>query len=391
MKRLVSMLLVAALPALAQDFEGLDLSGEEKTPVVAKEYRPSLAIISVKAVDKENVSASRARQLEAEFTKQLAQGDLFQVVLEPSTVRSMLGAEFAQADACVDYACFDSLAKKLKVNRIVRLTVAKHNAGSMVEMYGFDPGFNEVLHVGQDSNEKAEKTFLGVAGKSQATKDKEFIKSMGTFLTQVQKRLSTANGKIVVDNADPGALVVIDGAEGGVGNVEQFVQRGSHTVKVTASGFKPFEKTVSVEPGADVTVQVTLEAIPLDPVAPVVVQQGPSQNVFTKPGLYLAIAGAAAIATGIAFGQSAQNVKTRVEAGGDPVGVTRAEAKDAPTHAILANVLVGAGAAAVAGGITWIIVTLPPPVPTSTGVKPTIEPTESATPTGAMLRFGGSF
>ena len=171
MKRLVSMLLVAALPALAQDFEGLDLSGEEKTPEVAKEYRPSLAVISVKAADKEDTSPARARQLEAEFLKQLHQSDLFQTVLEPSTVRAQLGGEFAQAEACVDYSCFDTLAKKLKVNRIVRLTVAKHNAGSMVEMYGFDPGFNEVLHVGQDSAEKAEKTFLGVAGKSQSAKD----------------------------------------------------------------------------------------------------------------------------------------------------------------------------------------------------------------------------
>lgn len=391
MKRFVSLLLVAALPALAQDFEGLDLSGDEPTPEVAKEYRPSLAVISVKAADKEDVSASRARQLEAELLKQLGQGDLFVTVIEPGGVRSQLGGEFAQADACVDYACFDALAKKLKVNRVVRFTVAKHNAGSMVEVYGFDPGFNEVLHVGQDSAEKAEKTFLGVAGKSQASKDKEFIKKLSGFLTQVQKRLSTPNGKIIVDNADPGALVTIDGGEGGVGNVEAIVQRGSHTVKVTAQGFKPFEKSVTVEPSKDVTVQVTLEAIPLDPLAQPEVPEGPSNNVFTKPGLYLAIAGAAAIATGIAFGQSAQNVKTRLEAGGDPVGVTRAEAKEAPTHALLANVLVGAGAAAVAGGVTWILVTLPPPVPSSTGVKPTIEPTESVTPTGAMLRIGGSF
>lgn len=390
MKRIAPYLLVFALPALAQDFEGLDLSGDEPTPQIANEYRPTLAVISVKAADKEDVSASRARQLEAELLKQLGQGDLFQTVTEPSQVRTQLAAEFAAAEACIDYACFDALAKKLNVHRVVRLTVAKHGAGSMVEMYGFDPGFNEVLHVGQESGEKAEKSFLGVAGKSQAAKDKEFLKKMGGFLTQVQKRLSTANGKIIVDNADPGALVTIDSSEGGVGNVEAIVQRGVRTVKVTAKGFKPFEKSVTVEPAKDVTVQVTLEAIPLDPVAQPVVKEGPSQNVFTKPGLYLALIGAGAIATGIAFGQSAQNVKTRVEAGGDPVQVTRAQAKGAPTQALLANVLVGAGAAAVAGGVTWIIVTLPPPAPTES-VKPVIEPTESVTPAGAMLRIGGSF
>ncbi len=393
MKRtLVCLLLSLSVPAFAQDFEGLDLSGEEKAPEVPVEFRPTLAVISVKAADKEDVSASRARQLEAELLKQLGQGDLFQTVVEPSSVRQQLGAEFATLEACTtDYSCFENIARKLKVHRVVRLTVHKQGVGSVVEMYGYDPGFNEILHVGQDSAEKAEKTFLGVAGKSQASKDKEFIKKMSGFLTQVQKRLSTPIGKIIVDNADPGALVMIDGNEGGVGNIEAFVQRGSHTVKVTASGFKPFEKSIIVEPTKEVTVQVTLEAIPLDPVVVAKVAEGPSNNVFTKPGLYVALVGAAAVATGVILGQSAQNVKTRIEAGGNPVAVTRAEAKDAPTQALLANILVGAGAAAVAGGVTWIIVTLPPPVPTSTGVKPTLEPTESVNPSGAMIRFGGSF
>ena len=175
----------------AQEFE-LDLT--EEKPAVPTEFRPTLCVLSVKAADGDDVSASRARQLEAELLKQLGQGDLFQTVVEPSAARTQLGADFAKVEACTDYSCMEAAAKKLKVNRLVRLTVQKHGVGSMVTMYGYDPGFNEVLVVSQESGEKAEKTFLGVAGKTQSQKDREFLKKINSFLVQVQKTLSIPNG-----------------------------------------------------------------------------------------------------------------------------------------------------------------------------------------------------
>lgn len=378
-----------ATAALAQDFE-LDLS--EEKPVTPVEFRPTLGVLSVRSADTDEVSASRARQLEAELLKQLGQGDLFQTVVEPSGARTQLGADFAKADSCTDYACMDAAAKKLKVNRLVRLTVQKHGVGSLVTMYGYDPGFNEVLVVSQESGEKAEKSFLGVAGKSQAQKDKEFLKKLHSFLVQVQKTLSIPNGKIMVDN-DPSGLVLLDGVESGMGTVELIAQRGARTVKVTSPGYKPFEQTVSVEPAKSVEVKVQLVALPLE--VPVVAKplDEPKGGIFTRPGLYLAILGAAAIGVGVAFGQSAVGVKTKLEAGGDPVGVTRAEAKAAPTSALAANILVGAGAAAVAGGVTWVILTptgAPPPAPApKTGTGEPIE--TNPNPGGAMINFGGTF
>ena len=122
--------------------------------------------------------------------------------------------------------------------------------------------------------------------------------------------------------------------------------------------------------------------------------EAPTGGVFTRPGLYLALLGAAAVGVGIVFGQSAVKVKGLLAAGGDPVGVTRADAKAAPTSALLANVLVAAGGAAVVGGVTWVVLTpgpgAPPPAPKPTG---TGEPTEAITPgpSGAMINFGGTF
>ena len=385
-------MILIATAAVAQDFE-LDLS-EEKPPATAVEFRPTLGVLSVKAAEGgDDVSASRARQLEAELLKLLGQGDLFQTVVEPSAARTQLGAGFATTDGCTDYSCMEAGAKKLKVNRLVRLTVKKQGVGSLVTMYGYDPGFNEVLVVSQDSAEKAEKAFLGVAGKSQAQKDREFIKKITPFLVQVQKTLSIPNGKIIVDN-DPSALVTVDGVEAGTGSVEVIAQRGTRTVKVTSAGYKPFEKTVTVEPAKSVEVKVSLVALPLEQVLVIKPVEEPKIAFFARPGLYLAVLGAAAVGVGIAFGQSAQAVKGKLEAGGDPVGVTRADAKAAPTSALLANVLVGAGAAAVAGGVTWIILTPNPSAPPRPAPKTgTGEPVESTTPasTGAMLNFGGTF
>lgn len=379
---------VVSSGAFAQDFE-LDLSGDSK-PAVPPEMRPSIAVLSVKAVDKEEVSATRARLFEQELVKQLTTGDAYTTVIDPAGSKLGLGAEFAAADACADYACWEAAAKKLKVHRLVRLTVQKQGAGSLVTMYGWDPGFNEVLVVSQESGEKAEKTFLGVAGKSQAQKDKEFLRKMSGFMSQVQKTMSIGNGKIVVDNADPSAVVSVEGADGCVGSCEIIAQRGSRTVKVSAAGYKPFSQTITIEPGKVVEVKVQLVAIPIE-VAPVVKNDKPQESVFSKPGLYVALAGAVAAGVGIALGQSAQSVKTRVAAGGDPVAVTRADAKAAPTNAILADILVGVGGAAVAGGVTWIIVTLPPP-PAPAPKTGTGEPTETATPTpGGFISIGGSF
>ena len=382
--------LLFATVAVAQDFE-LDLT--EEKPATPTELRPTLGVLSVKAADTEEVSASRARQLEAELLKQLGQGDLFQTVVEPSAARTQLGPDFAAADACVDYSCMESAAKKLKVNRLVRLTVKKQGVGSVVTMYGYDPGFNEVLVVSQDSAEKAEKAFLGVAGKSQAQKDREFLKKINPFLVQVQKTLSIPNGKIIIDN-DPSALATVDGVEAGTGSCEVIAQRGTRTVKVTSAGYKPFEKTVTVESAKSVEVKVSLVALPLEQVVVVKPVEEKTGGIFTRPGLYLAVVGAAAVAVGIVYGQSAMAVKSKIATGGDPVGVTRTDAKAAPTSAMLANVLVGAGAAAVAGGVTWIILTpgpakAPAPAPkTGTG-----EPVESTTPasTGFMLNVGGTF
>ncbi|MEW5737355.1 MAG: PEGA domain-containing protein [Myxococcota bacterium] len=382
----IAFAVLFAAPVLAQDFE-LDLS-EEKPPKPPPELRPTVAVLAVTAADKEESSQGRARILEAEVLKQLAQSDDFQTVVEPSLVVKTLGAEAGKAQTCADWACFEWAAKTLKVHRALRITVAKSGPGSEVTVIGYDPAFPELLTLSQESGEKAEKSFLGVAGKSQAQKDREFIKKISGFIRSSLVKLATPNGKISVDSPEASAAATIDGVEAGIGSFEAVAQRGLRTVKVAVAGFEPFEQQVKVEPQKTATVKVTLKARPMEVAPPVTVVQDTGTPIYARPGLYIAVAGAVAAGVGIAFGQMAMATQRAIDQGGDPVGVTRAQAKNASTQALLANILVATGAAMAVGGTTWVLLT--PSGPSATP-PPSVEPGARDTGAGAMLHFGGAF
>ncbi|MDP2275007.1 MAG: PEGA domain-containing protein [Archangium sp.] len=377
MRRLCCFLLWASL-ASAQEFE-LDLT-EDTTPAVPTTFQPTLALLEVVAAGGDEVSAGRARQLEAELLETLSKSGQFQTVLSSAEVKTQLGALPA---SCAELACFKAAREKLKVHRVARFTVQRAGAGSLVTMVGFDPSAPELARFSFDSAERAEKAFMGVAGRTQAQRDRDFLRKVLPGLRPALRKLSTANGKLIIDNRDPAVTVLVDGVPVGTGRVETAAQRGPRTVSIGGSTYQPFSQTVDVKPLETARVEVRLVARPLERV---VAQGSSSVPLGGRPGLYLAIAGAIAAGVGVGLGVSTQGVQQRIDAGGRPVAVTRAEALDASTHAVLANVLVAGGAALAVGGITWVLLTPATRVDTNAA-----EPTESAGPSGWMLSVGGTF
>jgi hypothetical protein len=373
---------VLAAVAVAQEFE-LDLSNDG--PAVPPELRPALVLLEVVAADQDPVTLGRARQLEAELLTALGKNEQFQSVAGPAIAKQKLGE---QGTGCADFACFQNAIAALQVHRAARLTVQRSGVGSLVTVVGFDPAFNEVSKQSLDSDERAEKTFFGVAGKTQAQKDREFLRKLVPMVTNALKKLATANGKLVVENGDPAVKVLLDGKLLGAGRVEAVVQRGLHSVTIDAPAYEPFGKDVSIEPLKTANVEIRLAA---KPVAVVQKPQSRGVPIFQRPGLYLALAGAIAAGVGFGLGASSQAVQQRIDQGGVPVQVTRAEAQGAATSAVLANVLVGVGGAALVGGVTWIILTpTPPPDPNS--VEPTdLTPAAPSGPAGLTFSFGGTF
>lgn len=377
MRRLMLSLLWASL-ASAQEFE-LDLT-EESTPAVPTTFQPTLALLEVVATGNDEVSAGRARQLEAELLAALSKGDQFQAVLSPAEAKAQLGELKAN---CTELACFEAAREKLKVHRVVRFTVQRQGAGSLVTMVGLDPSIAELVRFTFDSAERAEKVFMGVTGRTQAQRDRDFLRKAMPGLRPALRKLGTANGKLIIDNRDPAVTVLVDGVPVGAGRVETVAQRGPRTVSIGGATYQPFSQTVVVKPQEISKVEVRLVARPLERV---VAKGSTGVPVGRRPGLYLALAGAIAAGVGVGLGVSTQSVQQRIDAGGRPVAVTRAEALDASTHATLANVLVAGGAALAVGGITWVLLTPSTRVDTNAA-----EPTESAGPSGWMLSVGGTF
>lgn len=376
----------ATQPNAFDAMEGLDLTDDADKPPVPPELRPSIAILGVVAGDDDKITVSRADQVSSEMVQLAGSLERFTSVSDPQLVQQQLGEGYKAALACDGWACFDAVAKKLKVHRLLLAVVTKSGAGSSVALKGFDPAVNEVLGAAQDSQEKAERSFAGFAGKSQAKKDKAFLKKMSPFLKNALAKLSTPNGKLVLDNVETTSVVTIDGLSAGTGSVEAVVQRGRHTVKVTAAGYLPFEQELTVAPLEVANVRVGLVAKPLD--KPLVVEKPAAPSgppLLQRPGTYVALAGVALAATGAILGTLAKGVEGRaVDTNGDGiVEVTRQDIRNAQGQAMVGNVLMAAGGAVAAGGVVWIFVT-----PAEKAVS--AEPTEGGG-FGVHLGVGGTF
>jgi hypothetical protein len=93
----------------------------------------------------------------------------------------------------------------------------------------------------------------------------------------------------------------------------------------------------------------------------------------------------------LVLGASAVGVQNQAKDGnGDgALDVTRAQAQGAQTNATLANILVPAGAAAMAGGLIWVAVT--PPLRTAAPATATPPPTTTEGGGGFGVTVGGRF
>lgn len=378
--------------ALAQGFE-LDLS----EPEIPAEFRPTIAVIGVvsgEAAD-DAVTSSRAKQLEVELVKAATSNAAFGNVMNPTQAAEALGAAAADARKCTDYACLNDLAKKLKVDRLIRGSVTKSGPASLLTLQGFDPGLAEVVGGTVESNERAEKAqiggFAGIQGKSQAQKDKEFVKKANPLFFEVMEKIKTSNGKIVIDTAETSAITLLNGNELGMGSFEKVVARGSYDVKVAAVGYNTYETKVVVEPQKASTINVVLVAKEIA-VKPVIVEEvRKATPLVERPGLYIAVAGAIAVGVGIALGVSAKGVEARAKPNADGVvPISRSAAQGAKTNALLANILVPAGSVLVAGGGLWVILT-PGAGKKKEEAPPAETPATQGGGFGVMAGYSGSF
>jgi hypothetical protein len=378
--------------AQAQEL-GLDLS-EDELASIDNRFAPSLAFTGIQPVG--NRQAARTNRLNTEFQRELAQATQagrFSRVLGPKEVQPALKALHKTIAECKDKACLELLASTLGVDRIIAGSLTQSGPGSLLTLWAYDPVMSQPATETAESPEREQKeqtsSFTGLLKPSKAKTEAEFLSRSRSAWSRMTANLATGLGKLVVDAVESSTQISLSGKEIGRGSFEKLVERGQYSLLAEAEGFLPFKTDVHIRPNQVELVKVLLVAKPLDrpfdhrswkdPES-----QRANKPIFSRPGLYVAIAGLAVAGAGVYFGHTAKSIEKR---GIDTVGngiidITRKEANRAKLYALLSNILMGSGGAMVAGGTIWMFV--------APG-KVAENPLDDVQRTGVVVGMGGTF
>ncbi|MBI3185437.1 MAG: PEGA domain-containing protein [Myxococcales bacterium] len=333
---------------------GLDLTD-------ATDYRPAAAILGFAAVDPElppeQVGALKVDKAVAKAVSAAQKLGLYSAVLTPAQGIERLSDGYAESQRCADPGCFGPIAEKLDVNQVLLGQLVRREGRTVLRLHSF------TRYTGT-----AETTELP------AEKPRELERGASKAVEAALKKAGAVLGLLKVKGTAPEAKARLGPNPLGKLPVSKLVPPGSHTVTVEAGGHLPEELEVTVKMGETAELEASL--VPAPPPAPVVAAAPPAavvalepapagKQLWERPGLYVAVAGAAAVALGASLGASAKATESRAKDvdGDGALDITRREASAAQRNAVAANALLWTGTAALLGGSVWVLVTPGPPPP----------------------------
>jgi len=400
-------LVLAASPALAQEDPGgfgLDLSEEtttneqqeqeEQAPPAdtgldvsgsAGDLRPRVVLLGLDTPDR--AGAAQAKRWVRWLQGVVQRNRQVAVVANPVTARQQLEGGYEGALRCQEASCFTDAASTLDADLLVTARLALEDDGWTLRIYTYD-------------NDRREVETDVLSGKS--PKDSRFILKSGTALEQRLGSLARPRALLRVSSNVPQAVVRVGDRVLGVGTVEARMPPGEARVTVEANDYEPFNQSVTLEPGQTQQVRAQLELAgpapegPSEEPAPRVVSRAPAPrpasgaggpSLFSRPPLYTAILGLAAVGAGFWMGQQSQGISSRIQdADGDGVlDLTRSDYLAARQQSALATGIIAGGGALAGGSLLWLLV-----VPAAPQSKPSVASTSGANPTLHFV-LGGSF
>jgi hypothetical protein len=355
--------------------QGLSLDLSDSAP----DLRPGIAVLGIgttKSLSTKN--AQHLQRLTRGFSAAASKSGFFGKVLDPDQVILRLGDRTPDALLCASTGCFGELADELDVERVVSAQVSFDGTGPSIHLWGYDRGSGSVQETTVDSSSDRGKGF-----------DARFARALLAMFGQLKGQLAL----IKVSCNVPSAKVMLGSRVLGKGSLEKTVLPGTYRLTASASDYLSYETEVTLHSAASAEVAATLA--PKDPLSlaeshpteELVIKAKPAvqRSLFERPGTYMALAGVVAAAVGIGFGATAKQTENSAT---DPGGVgilqiTRQQMLGARREALIANILMGTGAALFAGGAVWVMVD--PGVPVSGPREPEAEPG------GFQVRAGGTF
>lgn len=177
---------------------------------------------------------------------------------------------------------------------------------------------------------------------AEAAPDDEHVDVARARLHAISGRLQQTG--IRITGAPRGSELVVDGRSlGGLPRAEVVrVEPGDHEVVVRKDGYRPFRARVGVPAGRSVEVEVELETDASGGAS----DAGPGLGPYVLMGVGGALVVAGVISGAIALSQA-----------DDAAYSDDSDAEGARSVALASDVLLGVGAAAVAGGLAWWLIT----------------------------------
>lgn len=361
---------------------GLDLSGA--TPAGA-DLQPRFALVGLDTP--ERAGAAVAKRWMAWLQAQALRTGKVAKAADPAEAREQLAADYETALRCEESSCLSGPAETLDAELVTTARLALEDGGWTLRLWTYDRDRGVVetdVVQGRKPN------------------DSNFIREAGAVLSKRVTDLARPRSQLKVSCNVSQAVVRVGEKMLGVGNVEAKLPPGEVQLVVEADEYAPYTKTLTLVPGEtqEVTVRLELngpapEGPPADAVAKATKKSsrkssssgGPS--IFSRPALYTAVVGLAALGAGVAMGLPLQNKAT--DANGDGVlDISRKEYLAARQQSMISSALMAGGGAVAGGSLLWLLIVPQRSAPVSSSVAPVTHGTGSSA-TALHLVIGGSF
>jgi hypothetical protein len=369
---------------------GLDLGLDLSAGTPGADLQPRFVLVGLDTPERAGAAVAKRwmgwLQAQALRTGQVAQA------ADVTEVPQQLEAEYENTLRCESAECFKGSADTLDADVLTTARLALEDGSWTLRLWTYDRDRGVV------------ETDV-VTGRKPA--DSNFIRQAGATLAKRVSELAKPRSLLKVSVNVSQAVVRVGERMLGVGTVEAKLPPGEVQLIVEAEEYTTYTKTVTLAPGQTQEVQVRLElngpapeGPPPDAVASVSVKKKKSSksssggpSVFSRPALYTAVVGLAAVGAGVALGMSAKSVSDRVGSpdGNGVVGVTRLEYEAARQQSTLASALMAGGGALAGGSLLWLIIVPARSAPPSSSLGPVSTGTGGTGSTALHLVIGGSF
>lgn len=361
---------------------GLDLSGA--TQPTGPDLQPRFALVGLDTPERAGAAVAKRWMMWLQ-SQALRTGKVAQAA-DPAEARQTLAADYDAALRCEEASCLSGPAETLDAELVTTARLALEDGGWTLHLWTYD----------RDRGVVEADVVRG-----RKPNDSNFIREAGAVLSKRVTDLARQRAQLKVSCNVSQAVVRVGEKMLGVGNVEARLPPGEVQLVVEADDYTPYTKKLTLAPGETQEVSVRLElngpapeGPPPDAVANVTKKSsrkssagGPS--VFSRPALYTAVVGLAALGAGVAMGLPLQH--KAVDANGDGVlDISRTEYLAARQQSMLSTALMAGGGAVAGGSLLWLLIVPQRSAPVSSSVAPVTRGTGSSD-TALHLVIGGSF